>query len=370
MTVLICMAMVILLHMMLAVTDRGNREHWKYRGPWGRKQYWALMESLDDRGIPGKQTLVEGYGTLGRVLLIGMTYWQVTAYTFAAWLGIQANPSSAGFWGACLLSAVLIAFQSLMRPLRLVGAKASASNPGESTKQRLVLFAARLCAVPVVTMALAVLFADVNTMRTWLVRSVSGISADSDKVLAELQDEVIAAAAAVLVLLISAMAYAIVRMGNRLVVAGTPDVFRRQADESCYLYLRSFNDDNISMQSPLNDSGLRSLLWPRIGFEELLALLMNASVGRLITIGHPTERLPRVGAYRNYFNEDEWREGIRVTAERVRGIVLTVGATESLAWEVRHLKEWVCCANVCSWCRLCRRDRLAPERNGFCNVLR
>lgn len=140
-------------------------------------------------------------------------------------------------------------------------------------------------------------------------------------------------------------AYGTSRLGTRIAAMFSSPRFELHADNTTLLYLRSFNDDNIGMYTPMADQDcdtiLRTLLWPRISFEEQLSIAQSGNDhGMLITIGRPGERLPRAGAQRSYYDQDNWREGVRLTAFRCRGIILTLGATVSLKWEIEHLKQW------------------------------
>ena len=131
------------------------------------------------------------------------------------------------------------------------------------------------------------------------------------------------------------------RMGSRLAQRFASPQFERYATEDSVLYLRSFSDDRLSLYSPVTDGDLRTLLWPRISFEEFVGYCAwAAGCGNLITIGRPGEQLPLAGAMRSYFDDDTWQEAVRVTMLRCGTILLTMGSTESLGWEIRHVKKW------------------------------
>lgn len=135
-------------------------------------------------------------------------------------------------------------------------------------------------------------------------------------------------------------AYLARRLGMRLAQRYASPQFDRCATQDTVLYLRSFSDDHLPVYSPVTDGDLRSLLWPRISFEEFVSYCAAATCGNLITIGRPGERLPRAGAWRSYFDDDAWQEAVRLTMLRCGTILLTVGSTEALSWEIRHVKKW------------------------------
>ncbi len=136
------------------------------------------------------------------------------------------------------------------------------------------------------------------------------------------------------------VAYLARRLGQRLAQRFASPQFENSATRNTVLYLRSFSDDRLSLYSPVTDGDLRSLLWPRISFEEFVSYCAGAACGNLITIGRPGERLPRAGAWRSYFEDDAWQEAVRITMLCCGTILLTVGSTESLSWEIRHIKKW------------------------------
>lgn len=135
-------------------------------------------------------------------------------------------------------------------------------------------------------------------------------------------------------------AYLARRLGMRLAQRFASPQFEKSATRDTVLYLRSFSDDRKSLYSPVTDGDLRSLLWPRISFEEFVSYCAGAACGNLITIGRPGERLPRAGAWRSYFEDDAWQKAVRTTMLRCGTILLTVGSTEALGWEIRHIKKW------------------------------
>ncbi|WEV59384.1 hypothetical protein OZX67_02135 [Bifidobacterium sp. ESL0728] len=142
------------------------------------------------------------------------------------------------------------------------------------------------------------------------------------------------------------IAYAIARFGGRLSKRFASSHFELEADDRFVLYLRSFRDEHVSVEVPVGiaefdcNTSLRGVLWPRISFEEMLSNVVAAGVGDLITVGKPGELLPKAGAARSYYKNDDWQENVRVTAFRSKNIIVALGITDSLKWEIAHLKEW------------------------------
>jgi len=101
------------------------------------------------------------------------------------------------------------------------------------------------------------------------------------------------------------------------------------------LILRAFRDDK------LRSSGRDfEKMWPRLttwfrspSFEELLADEFQ-SVGPPIIVGAPGERLPRLGASRAYFADREWKDAVGRLIEEAVIVIIIIGDTESLFWEL------------------------------------
>ena len=102
------------------------------------------------------------------------------------------------------------------------------------------------------------------------------------------------------------------------------------------LLLRSFSDDH-SLHVP--KTGLLAPLTRRftgktVTFEEILVKVFGA-YGPVLAIGRPGETLPPVGAARAYVPEDEdWKDEVRALASRSAWIVLVLGSSEGIRWEL------------------------------------
>ncbi len=94
------------------------------------------------------------------------------------------------------------------------------------------------------------------------------------------------------------------------------------------LILRSFRDDNLRIESRFahRATALRPTL------EELLTHRL-ASVGPTITIGEPREKLPPLGAAREYLRGADWKTAVERLIDEAVLVVFILGDSENLLWE-------------------------------------
>lgn len=101
------------------------------------------------------------------------------------------------------------------------------------------------------------------------------------------------------------------------------------------VYIRSFKDDHQIILA----SGIRRWLsmvfaWATaISAEQELAMIMNR-VGPVVAIGKPGEPLPELGAARLYVSDDVWQEKITDMMKQSRLVVIRLGPTANLWWEI------------------------------------
>lgn len=129
-----------------------------------------------------------------------------------------------------------------------------------------------------------------------------------------------------------------VMLGRRVSMA-----MMRDRPPSCgppVLMLRTFGDDRLRMRVARRDrvGFLDSLVMKRRErFEEVITYTL-ARYGPLTAIGQPGQRLPPgLGGQRLTFSHDTWQDGVRHLADDARLIVLTVGKTQGLSWEMNHV---------------------------------
>jgi len=79
------------------------------------------------------------------------------------------------------------------------------------------------------------------------------------------------------------------------------------------------------------------LLFPKelITEEELVARTLN-DFGPMVTIGRPGEQLRELGAARMYVGEQEWHEKVAALMQSAKLVVLRLGQTEGLWWELEQ----------------------------------
>jgi hypothetical protein len=102
------------------------------------------------------------------------------------------------------------------------------------------------------------------------------------------------------------------------------------------LYLRSFQDDQVRVHA--HNSPRRALIIRMLGrrkerFEEVIVWHLWR-FGPVVGVGRPADRLPPLGAAREYLSDDEWREHVETMMQRSSLIVVALGRTDGLRWEI------------------------------------
>ncbi len=90
------------------------------------------------------------------------------------------------------------------------------------------------------------------------------------------------------------------------------------------LYLRAFEADG-GLHGWINE--------PRLG-------RVLARIGVPVCVGRPGERLPPFGFHRIYFANEDWQESVLAMAEHAKVIVVLIGETAGLKWEIEQLLGW------------------------------
>lgn len=125
-------------------------------------------------------------------------------------------------------------------------------------------------------------------------------------------------------------------VGAKLIAWGrrmraVPAAQRLQEDSrSPVLFLRSFEDDDLvdptPRMVPMGD------LFPRRYEESLCGPLER--VGPMISIGRPGNRLSMLGGARLFVPDHAWRQAVQHLRKHAAAVVLMVGRTEGLWWEL------------------------------------
>jgi hypothetical protein len=96
------------------------------------------------------------------------------------------------------------------------------------------------------------------------------------------------------------------------------------------VYLRTFDFDRSRRQAVA-----RSEMFKRT-YEERLARALR-SIGPFVALGDPSDELPELGAVRLYPDNADWQQAAMNLTGTAGTIVLHVGDSPSLAWEVEHV---------------------------------
>jgi hypothetical protein len=128
------------------------------------------------------------------------------------------------------------------------------------------------------------------------------------------------------------------RQARRHAAPPAGEVLRRDP-RPLVLYLRSFRDDHLKVRvgGPRRRSWLDSFAHPRVDrFEEVLAWNLW-QVGPVVAPSLPGQKLPPLGAARAQLSDQSWRPEIEHWMRQAQVIVVVLGRTEGLAWEISRL---------------------------------
>lgn len=104
------------------------------------------------------------------------------------------------------------------------------------------------------------------------------------------------------------------------------------------LYLRSFAADSSVTRQTFSALLTANLVTGLTTEEEMLAAAVRP-VGRLTAIGKPGERLPTPRAARVYVPDAEWQANVSEQMAAARLVVLRLGDTDGLQWEIARARE-------------------------------
>ena len=98
------------------------------------------------------------------------------------------------------------------------------------------------------------------------------------------------------------------------------------------VYLRSFRQDDDRLLP-----GVMRIFafYVAMNFEQILTAILSP-IGPVVAIGRPAEEVPELGAARMYFPNDEWREQIGAFMARARLVVIRMGTTDNVWWEIEE----------------------------------
>lgn len=108
------------------------------------------------------------------------------------------------------------------------------------------------------------------------------------------------------------------------------------------LFLRSFADDKRwILTRSMGNSIASSFIRTPARLEELL-YWSSRNVGDVVAIGKPGERLAQLGALRAYFSDDQWQEAVVNAVDRAQHVVVVLGETPGLRWELETVLASEC----------------------------
>jgi hypothetical protein len=89
-------------------------------------------------------------------------------------------------------------------------------------------------------------------------------------------------------------------------------------------------------------------------------------IGPVVAVGVPQEKLPRTGALRLYFKDEEWQEKVKALMSISRLIIIQAGYTVSLEWEIKTAQQYFSPEQIyISFLGWGDSDERFAERRGF-----
>ncbi len=102
------------------------------------------------------------------------------------------------------------------------------------------------------------------------------------------------------------------------------------------LLLRSFSDDNLPLERSFRM--FRGLLREELTFEEFVVDRLW-TLGPVIAIGKPEEKISPVGAAREYVHGPNWQERVRAVLDECSWVVGILGDGAGLLWEYQQIQQ-------------------------------
>lgn len=102
------------------------------------------------------------------------------------------------------------------------------------------------------------------------------------------------------------------------------------------LFLRSFLNDEIKMKARAANGRIWPENWVKITFEEVVTDRVWR-YGPVLAIGKPGDKLPPLGAARQYEPNETWQQTVEQLMAKASMVVVVVGRTEGVVWEIEKL---------------------------------
>ncbi|WP_447985834.1 hypothetical protein [Nitrospira sp. Nam74] len=118
------------------------------------------------------------------------------------------------------------------------------------------------------------------------------------------------------------------------------DAVRSDDSRKPILFLRSFQDDRISLNSAMAPFLVR-ILDPGSSSDSLEFLILKTLdyIGPLVCIGNPTDHAPPPGAAREYVSDTEWRNLVLRIMNDCVFIIVGVQGSHGLMWEIETIRN-------------------------------
>jgi hypothetical protein len=97
----------------------------------------------------------------------------------------------------------------------------------------------------------------------------------------------------------------------------------------------------------------------KLTLDDFLKAAITARMGPFVGLGNPADRLPPDGAVREYAPDAAWKQRFLDLARSAKCIVIALGESDNLQWELNEIKEQGMCQKVCMF---------TPPRRDFGNI--
>jgi len=124
--------------------------------------------------------------------------------------------------------------------------------------------------------------------------------------------------------------YAVMSMMRACVISQNAAMPWDSSDGPVVLLLRRFSTDGIFR----DDAGLMVGAQALSEEQEIAELLERANLGRFVALAHPDAPAQELGAHRIDIGSRNWKEVVANYLSRANAIVMRLGATESMLWEL------------------------------------
>jgi hypothetical protein len=83
----------------------------------------------------------------------------------------------------------------------------------------------------------------------------------------------------------------------------------------------------------------RKIVYVSISLEHYLGRAIRKLVGPFVALGSPEDYLNPIGATRKYAKDNTWREDFDQLAGSAAAILVEVGSSHNISWELEHIRE-------------------------------